>query len=176
MTWPRFLTSKQIMTAASKQFIPYHQYHGYNTAPKPCLSADGDDSHSFLYLHHFPFTSAPRTWSTLRKSQAEEGRKVHLSISLPGFPDFPHSAPYLTSFPTTLHYTPFAVVRPVSPRHPTHSSGPFLALECPPPSSSPIYPSDAAPLLLHSFLKYLLNAHSVQALCYVPGCGTEPNR
>lgn len=35
-------------------------------------------------------------------------------------------------------------------------------LECPPPSSSPIYPSNVGPLLLNSFFEYLLNVHSVR--------------
>lgn len=78
------------------------------------------------------------------------------------FSSRPHPAPYLTSFPTTPHYTPFAVVKPVSLRHPTIS----LSLSSCWNALLPLHLVilNGIPLPLHSFLKYLLNAHSVSVV------------
>lgn len=114
------------MTRESKYFIHAIVVTVYNKVQISCPTpASGDDfSFTFTFLP-LSLASVPSTWSMLKKSLMKGGRNVHLSISRPGFPAFPHPAPYLTSFPTTLHYTPFAAVKPVSPRHPTHFSGAF---------------------------------------------------
>ena len=112
------------MTGASKYSIHTIVITVYNKIF--CLAPTSGDDFSFTSTFlPLCLASVPSTWSMLNKSFMKGGRNVHLSFSLPGFPAFPHPAPYLTSFPTTLHYTPFAVVKPVSPRHPTHFSGAF---------------------------------------------------
>ena len=150
--WSQFLASKQTVIRASKGFFPTLM----------CTIITIKCSHSVHPQHMLmPFDSSLELYHFLWPQHLANGppsikawqRKVDLLyIFLPGFSASPCLAPYLTSFPTTPHYTPFTVVKPVSPRHRTHFLGPFLMLECPPPSSSPIYPPNIGPLLLHSFL------------------------
>lgn len=89
--------------------------------------------------------------------------KEYLSLNFSAwFSSLPHLSPYLTSFPTTPHYTPFTVVKPVSPRHLTISLGLSSCWNALLPLH--LFILNIIPLLLDSFLKYLLNAHSVSGI------------
>lgn len=73
-------------------------------------------SYSF-FIHPSLFLAfVPSTWSTF--SNFNKGMMECSSLnSSAQLSSLSPSAPYLTSFPTTLHYTPFTVVKPVSLRH-----------------------------------------------------------
>lgn len=133
------------------------------------------DAFEFIFTsRHFPLPlhlAYGLCWVKPEKGVKECSPPLNLSAWLSGLPRL---APYLTSFPTTPHYTPSTVVKPVSPRHPTHFSGPFLMLEHPPPSLHLCDPPNISHLQFLSLLKRLLSAHS--AVGIMPSARAAENK